>query len=324
MAISELIASTAYNRRTEIADAVTANNTVFYMLNKKKRITEGDFSGSSLLEPITYSGLNKTDDGTLHDAGFFNGYAAFDPTLGAETLTASEWTAKELGAVINTSNRESWQNAGEERVIDIVESKVENMKLELQELVSTSTWSDGTAFGGDEFDSIPTIISPTPAVGITGGLNRASDLGGGWRNQYLDGGAVDSTTIVGLMDEMDLLTRRGAESVDMIVCGKTMFRAYQDSLHNQRRITTAELGDSGFKTLEYTGIPVMYDAKCDDDDMYFINTKTFKFRYPKGWWFKVEKGQQVPGATYKYVPCYVAGNFTCSDLARIGLIQKTL
>ncbi len=320
MAISELVASTTYNRRKKIADGVTANNTVFYMLDKKKRITVGDFSGSSLLEPITYSGLNKTDDGTLHDAGFFRGYANFDPTLGVETLTASEWEAAELGAVINISNRETWQNAGEERVIDLMESKIMNMELELQELTSTSTWGDGTAFGGDEFDGIPTIISATPAVGTTGGINRATSTW--WQNQYI-GVNITSANIVGQMDEMDLLTRRGGQACDMIVAGKTMFRAYQDALHSQRRITTAELGDSGFKTLEYNGVPVMYDAKCPDKDMYFINTNTLKFRYPKGWWFNVERAQQVPGATYKYVPCYVSGNFTCSDLARNGLLRDT-
>ena len=320
MAISELIASTAKNRSTEIANAVTAENTVFYMLEKKKRITVGDFSGSSCLEPITFSGLNKTDDGTLHDAGFFRGYANFDPTLGVETLSASEWEAKELGAVINSSNRESWQNAGEERIIDLVDSKIENMKLELQELVATSTWGDGTAFGGDEFDGIPTIISATPAVGVTGGLNRASDLGGAWRNQY-DTDTITSANIVGLMDEMSLLTRRGAQSCDMIVMGLSMYRKYQDALHVLRRITTADLGDSGFATLEYNGVPVMYDAKCPTNDAYFINTKTHKFRYPKGWWFNVGKNQQVPGATYNFTPCYVAGNFTCSDLARNGLLR---
>jgi len=321
MAISELVASTAYNRRKEIADGVTGHNAVFYMLDKKKRITVGDFSGSSLLEPITYSGLNSTDDATLHDAGFFNGYASFDPTLGVDTLTASEWTAKELGAVINTSNRESWQNAGEERVIDIVEAKVMNMKKELEELTATSTYSDGTAYSGDEFDGIPTIVSSTPAVGTTGGINRATNTW--WQNQYNGVAGIDDTTIVGLMDDMHLDTMRGNESVDFIVAGKNMYRHYQDALHNDRRITTAELGDSGFKTLEYTGIPVIYDSKCDTNSMFFLNSNTLKFRYPKGWWFRVEKAQQVPGATYKYVPCYVAGNFTCSDLARNGLLEDT-
>lgn len=319
--ISELIATTTHKRRKEIANAVVGHNAVFYMLDRKKKIVTGDFSGSSCLEPITFSALNKTDDGTLHDAGFYKNYAQFDPTLGVETLTASEWEGCELGAVINTSNRESWMNQGGERALDWAEAKVLNMESELQELISNSTYSNGSAWGGNEFDGLGSILSLTPAIGTTGGIDRAANVW--WRNKYY---GWDSTaeSITAAMDKVDLDTMRGSESCDLIVLGKDLFLKYQTETQALKRIVDAKIGDAGFKALEYNGTPVIYDAACPVDTGYFINTKYLKFRHPKGWWFKTEKAQQVPGATYKFTPCYVAGNFTCSDLARHAVIKKIL
>lgn len=316
--IQDLIASTAHNRTSEIQDAVTNHSPLFYMLKKKKKIVKGDFSGSSVYEPITYSGLNKTDDGTLHDAGFYKDYANFDVTLGAKTLTASEWEGAELGAVISISNRETWQNVGIDRKVDWANQKIENMKMELQNLMSTSVYSNGTAYGGNEFDGLGAIVSATPAVGTIGGIDRATESW--WRNQYINPD-ITSVSLISQMDVMDLLTMRGSQKCDLILAGKNMFLQYQSELQAYRRIHSSSLGDIGFKSLEYNGTPVIYDANCAADKMYFINTDTFKFRHPKGWFFKTEKSQQVPGATYHYIPCYVAGNFTCSDLARNGLIE---
>lgn len=320
--INELVATTAHKRRKEIANAVVGHNALFYMLDKKKRIMTGDFSGSSCLEPIIYSGLDKVDDGVLNDAGFYKNYAIFDPTLGVETITASEWEGAELGAVINTSNRESWMNAGGERALDWAEAKILGMESELQELISTSCYSNGTAWGGNEFDGLDSIISRTPAVGTTGGIDRAANAW--WRNQYQPWSTASGDTITTVMDRMDLDTLRGSDSVDLIIFGRDLFLAYKSELQQYRRIQSASLGDAGFKALEYNGIPVIFDAAVDAGRGYFINTKYLKFRHPKGWWFKTEKPQQVPGATYKFTPCYVAGNFTCSDLQRHGVIEKTL
>src|SRR5688572_28622167 len=97
----DLVASTAKNRSDYISDGVTSNIALMYILKKNGKIRNGDFSGSKLTLPITYSGLDKTDGATLKDVGFFNGYADFDITKGASTLTNSEWEASELASYIS-------------------------------------------------------------------------------------------------------------------------------------------------------------------------------------------------------------------------------
>lgn len=317
LSISEIAATIAHRRSKELADAVTANNALFYKLEKAGNIRKADFGGSTVTETISYSGLNTVDDGILHDAGFFKGFATFNPTLGAEVVTASEWEAAELGGIMSFSNRQKWQSASKEAVIDLIEAKLVNLKQELQNLFSTSTFSDGTAFGGNEFDGLKAIISTTPNVGTTGGIDRAAHAW--WRNKALDNSAGTVTTLAA-MDDMMLQVTRGADRPDLIIAGKDAYTKYQQEVEPIRRITNKEMGDAGFISLEFQGVPVVYDANCDANLMYFVNTKSLKFRHPKGWWFKTEDAQKVPGSTYEFVPCYVTGNFTCNNLALNGVL----
>ncbi|MGB1321738.1 MAG: phage major capsid protein, partial [Vibrio gallaecicus] len=290
----DLVASTAKNRSDYIADGVTDNLALMYILKKGGKIRKGDFSGSELTLPITYSGLNKTDDGTLHDIGFFQGYADFDITQGAATLTHSKWEATELASYISMSTREGWQNMGEEKALDWAKAKLKNCRLETTQVMGEALYGDGTGFGGDAFDGLSVLFPADNTTGTVGGINRATDGATFWRHQVVDPGAeITSANIRGYLDEMELDTRRGSEQVDLIIFGRNLFRAYQDYLHPLQRITTVDTVDSGFATLKDMGRTVYYDAVCDDNTGYFLNTDTLEYRHPKGQWFNVGDKEKV-------------------------------
>ena len=192
------------------------------------------------------------------------------------------------------------------------------MEKELQQLIAISCYSDGTGWSGNEFTGLGALFTATPAIGTVGGINRADYSW--WRNQYI-GWDSGNETLLQAMNRMDTETLRGNDSSDIIIAGKNMFLEYKDLLQANQRFVDAEIADAGFRTVDFQGTPVILDKACGDDDMYFINSDYLKFRYPAGWWFKTMKPEQVPAATYKFTPCFVAGNFTCSSLQRHGLIS---
>lgn len=320
----DLVATTAKNRTDYIADGVTDNIVIMYILNKGGKIRNGDFSGSELTLPITYSGLNKADDGTLRDIGFFNGYADFDITQGAQTLTHSKWEATELVSYISMSTREGWQNMGEEKALDWAKGKLKNCRLDTQQVMAEALHGDGSGFGGHAYDGLVTMFPADNTTGTLAGINRATDGANFWRHQVQNPGVeIDSTNIRQYMDDMELDTIRGAEQCDLIIFGRNLYRAYQDHLHGLQRVVDVREADSGFPVINDGGRKVYFDATCPVDKGYYINTDTFEYRHPKGCWFKVGDKEPVPGSTYSYVQTYNAGQFVCNDVARNGVIVST-
>lgn len=321
----DLVASTAKNRSDYISDGVTSNIALMYILKKNGKIRNGDFSGSKLVLPITYSGLNKTDSGTsntgLKDVGFFNNYADFDITKGASTLTNSEWEATELASYISMSLREGWQNMGEEAALDWAEQKLKNCKLETMQVMADALYGDGTDFGGNAFDGFGVLFPNDNTTGTSGGIDRATYTW--WRHQTRPANGITKSNIRGLMDNIELDTRRGSEQCDYILFGRNLFQAYQDYMHDLQRITTAEEADSGFATIKDMGRLIYFDAALDPKTGYYLNSDTVEYRHPKGQWFNVGDKEQVPGGTYSYVRTYNAGQLVCRDPARNGVITDT-
>ena len=167
------------------------------------------------------------------------------------------------------------------------------------------------------------------AAGVVGGIDQVAEPW--WQNQH-DVTAVDisPTTILSRMNAMQLATTRGNDQANLIMADADYFTAYWESLQANARHTSAKLADAGFRTLEFIGTPVVYDAQCATDlvgaghgRMYFLNTKYLCFRKAAERWFSTEEARKVENADYDVIPNWTMGNMTTNARFLQGVIGST-
>ena len=309
--LGQIQASTLRNRSKTVADAVTNHNPLLTRMDKKGLIKETFSGGRSILEPIMY--------GTNNSAKFYTGYDTFTPDTASEVLDASEWPLRQLGAFITWSGLEKIQNRGSQQAVDLMAVKEKHAVATLKNMFAASIFSDGTAYGSKEFSGLRLICANDPtAAGTVGGIDQVANPW--WRNKFSAAASTTSANIWSRMNDMDLAINRGADTGDIAIGGQFMFRTYEDSLQPLQRITSAKSADAGFTSYAYKTKELFYDYNCPTKSLYMLDTDSLAFRYAKDRWFDVGDSRTVNNADYDVVPIWVAGNLTCSDRARNGVI----
>jgi hypothetical protein len=217
-------------------------------------------------------------------------------------------------------NREKWQ------AVSIAESRIDALIAGLRNKTGLSLYGLGTGDGGKEFGGLRLLVADAPATGVVGGIDGATELW--WRNQA-DLGTADITaaTILSKMNAMQLACTRGNDQPDLIMADATFFTAYWESLQENARHMSPKLADAGFRTLEFVGTPVVYDAQCATDltnegagRMYFLNCEYLYFRKAPERWFTTEDSRKVENADYDVIPNWTMGNLTTNARFLQGVI----
>ena len=248
--IGDIVATTIENRSKKAADNITRNNA---LLNRMmKRGTAKPFSGGrNLWQDLEYA-QNST-------AGWYSGYEQLNVSP-SQILTAAEFPIRQAAVAVSISGLEELQNAGEEQMIDLVESRVKNAEDTLQALIAYGIYSDGTnpkSIGG-----LQQLVATTPTNSV-GGIDANSWEF--WRNitfgSITNGGAATtSANIRRYWDTIYPQLVRGTDKPDLLVCDNTNWRLFNESMQPLQRITNADMASAGFITLEYMGAPVVLDG----------------------------------------------------------------
>jgi len=158
-----------------------------------------------------------------------------------------------------------------------------------------------------------------------GGIDAAAN--DFWRNQTDYQAGNLGTDILSRMNAMHLACTRGTDQSNLIIADGTFFTSYWESLQENARHTSAKMADAGFRTLEFVGTPVVYDAQCATDlttgtsgRMYFLNTKYLCFRKAAERFFTTEKSRVVENADYSIIPNWTMGNLTTNARFLQGVI----
>lgn len=273
--LSEAVTSTLRNRSGVAQDNVSNNNALLARLKQKGRIkTVG--GGRTIVEEMDYA-----ENATFR---WYSGYDQLDVSP-SDILTAAEYNYAQCAGAVSMSGLEELQNTGKWAVIDVLETRIENMMRTLSNNMSLGIYSDGTGYGGRQIGGLQLLIADNPAVGTVGGINRANWLF--FRNQRFsgttDGGAITSATnIQSYMNRLYLRTCRGADKVDLIVADDNYYNMYWSSLQAIQRITGDNMGQAGFMSLKYMAADVVFDGGigggCPANHMYFLNTSFIKYR----------------------------------------------
>lgn len=273
--VSEVMALTLESRTGKLADNVTKNNAILDHLSRKDKIRP--VSGGRVI----YQELEYAENSTYKR---YSGYETLNISP-SDVFTAAEFNYKQAAVAITCSGLEELQNAGKERVIELVESRVGNAERTFKNNMSGDMYSDGTASGGKQVGGLQLLVADDPTTGTVGGIDRAT--WSFWQNQKFagvaDGGAaVSSANIQSYMNRLWLQCSRGTDHPDLIIADNNYFRMYWEALQSIQRITSANTGESGFMTLDYMGAPVVYDGgyggNAPANHMYMLNCDYIHFR----------------------------------------------
>jgi hypothetical protein len=246
---------------------------------------------------------------TLQQAKF--AWGAFHDGFG---LNEDELTQN--GIVVTDDRDATPTDAERVQITNLFKENMETLKLGFQENFDLMLHRDGTQSATD-IAGLDHLVSLTPAVGVVGGIDAATNTW--WRNYAQT--AIDPADLV---DEMEIAwrecIRRGGKAPDLILAGSDFLDAYrvQASLAVNRQVILggkegnqrAAMLDAGIGTgvatgLFFKGVEITWDPVFDELDVldaptipwakrcYFVNSTYLKLRPIKGHWMVPRKPPRV-------------------------------
>lgn len=248
----EIATTTLYNRSRVLADNVTKNNALLSRLSEKGKIKEVD-GGQAIVQELEYS-----ENGTYKR---YSGYDVLNITP-SDVFTAAQFSFAQAAVAVSISGLEMLQNAGKEKMIDLLESRIGNAERTFANNLSSDCYSDGTADGGKQIGGLQALVADTPTSGTVGGIDRAAWPF--WRNDsqsFATAGLVaGASTIQTMMNRAWLAQARGADKPDLFISDNTYFRYYLESLQAIQRIASDSSAMAGFMSLKFMTADVVYDG----------------------------------------------------------------
>jgi hypothetical protein len=269
---SELVTTTFRNHSRQVKDNVSKHNALFRRLTEKGRV-ESDDGGISIALPLEYA-VNST----------YTRFSGYDPlnTNAVDVLTAAEFPYRAVAVTVAASGQELRANAGPQRIINLVKTKVLNAQKSMANGLSSDLYSDGTAT--NQINGLQALVADT-GVGTVGGINSSNYPF--WQNTVqsaaspLQGGSaitLSKTTIEDLMLPLWIKLTRGTDQPDLIVMSDDYFAMYEQSQSSLKRYTSDENGRGGMISMKYKTADVFFDSSggIPAAHAYFLNTDYLK------------------------------------------------
>jgi hypothetical protein len=317
--LSEIVTTTIEHRSKKLADNVSKNHALLDRLERKGK-RKPVSGGRQIIQELEYG-----------ENGTFGWYSGYDPLniSPSEVFSAAAFDWKQASVAVSISGLEELMNSGEDAMIDLLESRIENAERTMKNQMGAAVYGDGTAAGGKAIGGLQLLIADNPAVGTVGGINRAT--WNFWRNQAFDattdgGAALTTANVISYMNRLWFNLVRGTDKPDLIVADNNYYRAYMEALQPQQRFASAEMAQAGFESLKFQSADVVFDGgidgSCPANHMYFLNTDYMYLRpHAKRQYTALspERFSTNQDAMVKLIGW--AGNMTCSGGKFQGVLK---
>lgn len=315
--LTELVTTTLRHRSGQLADNISQSNALLAALSQRGRVRPVA-GGRTIVEELEYA-----ENSTFK---YYSGYEALDVSP-SDVFTAAEFDWKQAAVNVTASGLETRvQNASREAIINLLEKRIENAEKTMANNISEGIYSDGTGSGGKQIGGLQSLVADA-GTGTVGGINSTTYTF--WKNQTSGDVAsadTDTTILANEMRQMWLECTRGMDKPNLIVTGKAMFDTFWESLTDIQRITSAEEGVRGFRSLTFVDVPVIYDGGPHGgmgsltNHMYFLNTDYLYWRpHSSTNMVPLERRDSLNQDAF-VVPLIFAGNLTCSNRSLQGVV----
>ena len=311
--ISELTATTIESRTRKVADNVTNNNALLRYLNKRGNVRTVS-GGSKIVQELMYEENS--------NAGWYSGYDAL--AVGAqEAVSGATFDFKQMACAITFSGLDTLRNAGREKMIDIVETRIMQAEYTMQNMLCAALYSDGTGYSFKEIDGLAAALPLDPSQGTYGNISRADWPM--WRPQVRN--VSSAANLLSDMNQLWSSLVRYNDRPNLILMDNVMWNEYVKTLQANQRFTNTSTGDAGFQSLKFMDADVVLDGGIGGNmptgTAYFLNTNYLFFRP------HADRNMRAIGPDKRYSVNQDAeiqflgwaGNLTCSGQKFLGVLD---
>lgn len=298
------------NYRDSAADDVLGNIALLSVLQEKGNTDFAD-GGVEIVEQVLYN--------SVASSGWYSGSELLD-VQATDVLTAANYAWKQFYANIVQDGLEDIQNAGENRIIDLIQAKIQAGMGTCKNAVGTALFNSNTENSGKAIGGLQHLVSDSPSTPTVGSIDASQSANAFWRNYAFDFSdntlTASSTTMLQALNISFLNTNRGNDMVDLVCMGTTYFNYFEMALQANQRFMSEEKAVAGFKAYGYKSARVVHDPHCSATRGYGLNTDYIFFRPFKGKNFKImDRKDSVNQDAYLF-PILFAGNMTASSRQR--------
>lgn len=249
----------------EVVDTILRGNTfATSMLTKTKK-----FPSSTFLMPIKYQkGVNGTS------------FAGFDtlPTSASDTRVNLTYNPKFYAENVALPGTELAVNNTAGKVLDLATVEMRSRSQDMADDIGTLFYGDGTGNGSKDFTGLGAIVDDGSTVATIGGLSRSTYT-------TLQSTVTASSGTISLL-KMRTLYDAISDATVVPTSSYTTYAVnalYESLLQPTERImkdvklASNFKGFTGYKSLEYVGIPILSDRKCTSGVFFFLNEQYLDF-----------------------------------------------
>lgn len=262
-----ILSTTLFNYSRTLQDNISTANAFLYMLMKK---TENGYQtvediGQRMAMPLMYE-LSTTDS--------YSGYDQLDVTP-MDGITTAFFDWRQAATAITINGLEEKQNAGEERIIALLESKTKQAEIGIKQFFnqrllqgnggSAITTAYTSTMNGSVFvDPLPLQVAfdPTTSTAI-GNINQSTYSW--WRNKT---STSTATTFAGVLKELRTARNNASKGPggppDFHIASQAMTELYEAALAASHRNPSYQVADIPFDTVAFYGKPLTWDEFVPD------------------------------------------------------------
>jgi len=312
---TEILSTTLHKYQRSFTDNITNRNALLDKIRKNGNMRVINDGGATIQRQLSYA-----ENSTFQ---YYSGYETLNVSP-SDTLTSANYEWKQAAVNITISGREKAVNSGASKIIDLMTGRTQTAIATMSNNISVGLYSDGTGSGGKQIGGLQLIVADDPSSGVVGGIDGSTQTW--WRNVVYsaatDGGtAATSANIISYMNATYDSVYLNGDAPDLIIADSNYFGLYREALQSIQRITTAEVGSSGFRTLDFMGIPVVLDKNVPSNHMYFLNTKDLYFDMMAGRDFAVGEMKESVNQDAFVMPILFMGNMTCANRRNQALLK---
>lgn len=263
-----LVTTTLDKVRPVLRDQISNENALTAYLNMKSRVT---LDGGTVIRRPLLTAFNDT-------VSSYSGYDLIDTTP-QEGLGWAEYEWRQHAGSVTISGEEVKKNRGAAQLINLLQAKVDQLKLSIADDMNAMAWAASVGNGGKDFNSIPVLVKST---GTVAGIDPTTYTF--WKSPT--SAAVDLTTFDGIVTLNNLFNtvRLNRSKVDIEFTTQAVYEAYEALAVPNVRFQNLKAADLGFEAIAHKTAELVMDLDCPSASLYMLNSERLEFvQHAESW-----------------------------------------
>lgn len=282
---TEMVTTTLRHHKRRVADNVTLNNGTLTVMKARGNIKKDAAGGYEIAIPLSYA-----------ENATYQRYSGYDTlNIGAsDVLSSAQYQWRNIALHVTANGPEIRQNNSQERMINLVNARVDVAMATAANNMSVDMFSDGALT--NQIGGLQHLIT-SDGTGTVGGIVAGTYTF--WKNKF---GEIltDATLFANVKARMNLqwlAQTRGKDVPDLLVSSHDLYSVYEGGLQDLQRYGDVRMASLGFEALKYKSASVIFDDNSNfattAELMYFLNTRyLYVMMHPDADW--KEDDEKVP------------------------------